>query len=128
MSIVSTAVTTARGVVMRGLFGLPAHVVERLAGSPVVIDGRRLHPEMQLLLKLQKLEGPPAETVSISRGRRIIAAQSQLAGGTQPIGAVTDRTIDGPGGRLPLRFYTPRGLTGTSPALVFFHGGGWIYG
>ncbi|MGA9715631.1 MAG: alpha/beta hydrolase [Aeromicrobium sp.] len=128
MSIVSTAVTTARGVVMRGLFGLPAHVVERLAGSPVVIDGRRLHPEMQLLLKLQKLEGPPAETVSISRGRRIIAAQSQLAGGTQPIGAVTGRSIDGPGGRLPLRFYTPRGLTGTSPALVFFHGGGWIYG
>ena len=29
---------------------------------------------------------------------------------------------------MPLRFYTPRGLTGTSPALVFLHGGGWIYG
>lgn len=45
-----------------------------------------------------------------------------------PIGAVTDRTIDGPGGPLTLRFYTPRGLTGDAPALVFFHGGGWIYG
>jgi len=49
-------------------------------------------------------------------------------GGNLPIGAVTDRTIDGPGGPLTLRFYTPRGLTGDAPALVFLHGGAWIYG
>lgn len=128
MSLLSSASLTARGVVMRRLFALPAPVVQRLAGSPVEVAGRRLHPEMQLLLKLQKLEGPTAESVAISRGRRIIGSQSRLAGGSQPIGAVTDRTIDGPGGPLALRFYTPRGLTGRSPALVFLHGGGWIYG
>lgn len=107
---------------------LPRPVLARLAGAPVVIDGRTLDPEMQLLLRLQRLEGPAAESVSISRGRRIIVSSSRLAGGTQPIGAITDRQIDGPAGPLALRFYTPRGLTGRSPALLFFHGGGWIYG
>ncbi|MCW2831501.1 MAG: alpha/beta hydrolase [Aeromicrobium sp.] len=118
----------ARGVTARSVMQLPRPVLARLAGPPIVVNGRTLDPEMQLLLRLQRLEGPAAETVSISRGRKIITSSSQLAGGHQPIGAVTDRTIDGPGGPLALRFYTPRGLTGRSPALVFFHGGGWIYG
>src|SRR4051812_49264163 len=128
MTSVSQLVGAARGVTARSLMQLPKPVLARLAGAPVVIDGRTLDPEMQLLLRLQRLEGPAAESVSISRGRRIILASSRLAGGRQPIGAVTDRTIDGPGGPLALRFYTPRGLTGRSPALLFFHGGGWVYG
>jgi acetyl esterase len=128
MALVPAAIGVARGASARALMRLPRPVLARLAGAPVTIDGRALHPEMQLLLRLQRLEGPAAESVSISRGRRIIESSSRLAGGPQPIGAVTDRTIDGPGGPLQLRFYTPRGLSGRSPALVFFHGGGWIYG
>lgn len=128
MALVPQLIGTVRGVTARSLLQLPRPVLTRLAGAPVVVNGRTLDPEMQLVLKLQRLEGPAAESVSISRGRRIIASSSRLAGGNQPIGAVTDRTIDGPGGPLALRFYTPRGLSGRSPALVFFHGGGWIYG
>ncbi|MET0766854.1 MAG: alpha/beta hydrolase [Aeromicrobium sp.] len=128
MALVPQVIGTARGVTARSLMLLPRPVLARLAGAPIVINGRTLDPEMQLVLKLQRLEGPAVESVAITRGRRIIAASSRLAGGRQPIGAVTDRTIDGPGGPLALRFYTPRGLTGRSPALVFFHGGGWIYG
>jgi len=128
MALVPQLLGAVRGVTARSLMQLPRPVIARLAGAPVVVAGRTLDPEMQLLLKLQQLEGPAAETVSISRGRRIIVASSRLAGGSQPIGAVTDRTIDGPGGPLGLRFYTPRGLSGRSPALLFFHGGGWIYG
>jgi acetyl esterase len=128
MALLPQAVAVVRGVTARSLLQLPRPVLTRLAGPPVVINGRTLDPEMQLVLRLQRLEGPAAETVSISRGRRIIVASSRLAGGTQPVGAVTDRTIDGPGGPIALRFYTPRGLSGRSPALVFLHGGGWIYG
>lgn len=128
MPLVPQVIGAARGVAARSIMQLPRPVLTRLAGAPVVIAGRTLDPEMQLLLRLQHLEGPAAESVAISRGRRIIVASSQLAGGNQPIGAVTDRTIDGPGGPLRLRFYTPRGLSGRSPALLFFHGGGWIYG
>jgi acetyl esterase len=121
----------ARGVTARSLMQLPRSVIARLAGAPVVVDGRILDPEMQLMLRLQQLDGPALEDVSISRGRRMVVSSARVAGGTQPIGAVTDRTIDGPGGPLSLRFYTPRGrsvLTGRSPALMFLHGGGWIYG
>lgn len=102
--------------------------VKAVAGRPVVIDGKRLDPEMQVLLRLQRIEGPSVEEVSISHGRRILRSQAQLAGGTPPIGAVTERTITGPGGPLRLRFYTPRGMSGPSAALVFYHGGGWVYG
>jgi acetyl esterase len=128
MALVPQVVGAVRGLAERSLMQLPRPVLARLAGAPIVIDGRTLDPEIQLILRLQRLEGPPAESLSITRGRRIIDSSSRLAGGKQPIGAVTDRTIDGPGGPLPLRFYTPRGLSGRSPALVFLHGGGWIYG
>lgn len=128
MALVPQLIGAARGVAARSFMQLPKPVLTRLAGAPVIVDGRRLDPEMQLMLRLQKLDGPAVETVAISKGRRLIVASARLAGGTQPIGAVTDRTIDGPGVPLGLRFYTPRGLSGRSPALLFFHGGGWIYG
>jgi len=45
-----------------------------------------------------------------------------------PIGKVEDVSIPGPGGEIPLRIYTPVAAGGGSPALVFFHGGGWVIG
>lgn len=119
---------TARGLTARSILKLPRPVIRRLAGAPIVVDGKSLDPEMQLLLRLQKLDGPAVETMPIRKGRATIVAGARMVGGSLPIGAVTDRTIDGPGGPLTLRFYTPRGLTGDAPALVFLHGGGWIYG
>lgn len=128
MSLAHQVLDGAMGITARSLMKIPSPVIKRLAGDPVVVNGRTLNPEMQLLLKLQRLEGPAVESLPISRARRQIVSSSKLVGGKQPIGAVTDRTIDGPGGPLPLRFYTPRGLSGPAPALLFFHGGGWIYG
>ncbi|KAJ9636305.1 hypothetical protein H2201_007836 [Coniosporium apollinis] len=40
-----------------------------------------------------------------------------------------DRSIDGPGGPLKLRIYTPDGYTpGSKPAGLYMHGGGWAIG
>lgn len=117
-----------KGTVLRSLLALPKPVVRRLAGKPVVVDGKTLHPDMQLVLRMAKLEGPPVETLPITRGRNVVVSSAALVGGSPPIGAVTDRTIDGPGGKLGLRFYTPKGMSGSAPALFFIHGGGWIYG
>lgn len=128
MSIAHQVIDGAKGTTARAVLKLPRAVIRRLAGDPLVVNGRTLDPEMQFLLKLQRLEGPPVESLAISKGRRQILSSSKLTGGKQPIGAITDRSIDGPGGPLPLRFYTPRGLKGPAPALVYFHGGGWIYG
>jgi acetyl esterase len=128
MSRVAQLAGTVRGLTARSILALPKPVVRRLAGAPVVVDGKTLDPEMQLLLRLQRLEGPPIESLPIRKGRTALVSGARTVGGNQPIGAVTDRTIDGPGGPLTLRFYTPRGLTGDAPALVFLHGGAWIYG
>lgn len=44
-----------------------------------------------------------------------------------PLASVVDRSIQGPGGALPVRVYTPVGK-GPFPIVVFFHGGGWVVG
>ncbi len=46
-----------------------------------------------------------------------------------PIGAVEDRVIPGPDCDIPVRLYTPPDATTSPlPALVFYHGGGWVVG
>ena len=117
-----------RNAAARGLFRLPRPVLRRLVGSPVVIDGKTLDVEMQFLRQLIRLEGPPVETLPVSKARKQVRSSARLGGGNQPIGAVTERTIDGPGGPIGLRFYTPRGLVSGSPALVYLHGGSFMYG
>lgn len=117
-----------RSATARSVFSWPRPVLRRIAGPPVVIDGKTLDLEMQVMLRFQGLEGPPVETLPASRARRQIVKSARLTGGRKPIGAVTERTLDGPGGPIGLRFYTPRGISGTSPALVYIHGGSFMHG
>lgn len=128
MSSLSAVAAATKGMTLRSVMKLPKPVVRRLAGKPVVVDGKTLDQQIQLMLRLEKLEGPAIEKLPITQGRKQLVGSSILAGGSQSIGAVTDRTIDGPGGKLSLRFYTPKGMRGSAPALFFIHGGGWIYG
>ncbi len=44
-----------------------------------------------------------------------------------PTVAITDRTIPGPAGEIPVKIFTPAG-TGPFPLVVYFHGGGWVIG
>jgi len=44
-----------------------------------------------------------------------------------PVAAVEDRTIDGPGGPLGLRLYTPEG-SAPFPVIIYCHGGGYVVG
>jgi acetyl esterase len=118
----------ARRIVVQAIFALPRPVLRRIAGPPVVVDGKTLDLEMHVLLRLARLEGPPAETLPMAAARRQIVASSRLLGGRQPIGAVSDRAIAGPGGAIGLRFYTPHGIRGAAPALVYVHGGSFMHG
>jgi len=55
------------------------------------------------------------------------AAFQALAGPPQAIARIEDRTIPGPAQPIPVRVYWPE--TGRKlPALVYFHGGGWVIG
>ncbi|MBS0472531.1 MAG: alpha/beta hydrolase [Proteobacteria bacterium] len=80
--------------------------------------------EQMAALKLPKMYeiGPQAARAAMRAGI--------FRGGDTQIGRSEDRTIPGPAGEIPLRVYTPLGLTGeqTLPGLVFFHGGGFVIG
>ena len=70
------------------------------------------------------IELPPAGARELYRG---MAAQLDLSG--LPIGKTEDRVIAGPAGDIPIRIYTPVAAgSGGLPALVYFHGGGWVIG
>ena len=102
---------------------LPPRVQRILAGRAVVVDGAPLAVDTQLMLRLQRLTRERgAETVPIPDGRRAIRRHTRMTAGRQPVGEVRDLTVAG----LPARLYTPSLSRG--PLLVFFHGGGFMYG
>jgi acetyl esterase len=84
---------------------------------------------MQLLLALfERREQRPLETLTPAdarRERRRLAAV--FAGKAAPIGSVSDLEIDG-GVPLRARHYAPAEGGGPHPLLVFFHGGGFVFG
>ena len=121
----------AEAAALRGLMSLPAPVMRRLAGPPVVLDGQTLDLETQWMLRIEQLlREPAAETLPIAAGRLAIARQSRLVGGRQPVGEVRDIDVPGAEGAMKARLYAPRALVGRegSPLLVFLHGGGFLYG
>lgn len=89
-----------------------------------------LDPEVRRFLdRLAVSAARQSATLSVRERRE---ALEQLLGFTSlrdPVTAVEDRTIPGPGGGLPIRIYTPQhGGTPPSPGLVYFHGGGFVAG
>jgi acetyl esterase len=109
---------------LRTLMGLPEPVQRRLAGRPIVVDGEPLATDLQLMLRLQRLlRERGAEELPFELGRRSLLRHATVTGGRQPIGAVRDLRA----GVLAARLYTPSEPE-DGPLLVFFHGGGFMYG
>jgi acetyl esterase len=109
------------------LGALPPRLQVRLSGKPPVeVDGDTLAPEAQLLLAvLERRKEPPLETLSPADARQ---ARRRLtiayAGRPVPVASVRDLDIDGIGGR----HYAPPEPGGPHPLLVYYHGGGFLYG
>ncbi len=130
--------TRIKGAVFTRLMSLDPRLVRRLAGRPTRIDGLTLSAQTQLMLRLQKLAWERgAETLPIPQGRLAMRRHAIMAGGNQPIGEVQERTVRGADGPLGARLYVPHTLVErerseqskpSDPLLVFFHGGGMIYG
>ena len=117
----------------RTLAALPPALQIRLSGKPpVVIDGDTLAAQTQLMLALLQRRGEPAlETLGPTQARR---ARSELAaiyaGKPEAVASVTDLELD-THPRLRARHYAPSEpseLGAPQPLLVFFHGGGFLFG
>jgi acetyl esterase len=81
--------------------------------------------------KMAAYSGRPIEQMTPAEVRAeragTAAARAALAAPFQEVAHVEDRTVPGPGGPIPVRIYWPtddRRL----PVLVYFHGGGWMFG
>jgi acetyl esterase/lipase len=122
---VHAAVHRLEAVTLRSVLGLPEPLQRLLAGRRIVRDGQTLAVDTQLMLRLQRIAREPGlETLPIPDGRRAMLRHAVLAGGRQPVGAVRDLRVGPSAGRL----YVPTGAATPGPLLVFFHGGGFMYG
>jgi len=114
-----------KGAVLRGALALPDRVQRVLAGRRVTIDGQTLATDTQLMLRVARLaREPSSESLPVDRGRRLLVKHTAMTGRAQPIGAVRDVPVGDRRGRL----FVPTGSAERGPLLVFFHGGGWVYG
>ncbi|MFD7658574.1 alpha/beta hydrolase [Actinosynnema sp. NPDC059797] len=110
---------------LRFAFGLPAPLRRLITGRPITVDGQRLHPEAQLLLRLQQLSGEDWRTTTPAANRLALSRSNQLVCGPV-IDGVAVRALSA--GGVGARFYEPTDLPAGSPLLVFYHGGGWVSG
>lgn len=67
---------------------------------------------------------PRLHTLTVAEAR---ARPLPLAAAPERVGSVVQRGIPGPGGSLAVRIYRPA-TPPPHPALVYFHGGGWVLG
>jgi len=91
-----------------------------------------LDPESQRLLDLMAAANRPAWiTLTAPQAREQYLSTRAGAQGPRPGGvSVNDRTIAGPAGPIRARLYRPESASPEAklPALVFAHGGGWVFG
>lgn len=91
------------------------------AGSPGV------EPKTQGFLNaLAQGGGKPLEQLSPKDARAVLTGAQQ--GATLPAADVSEKIIKVDGQSIKLVIVKPQGSTGTLPAFMFFHGGGWVLG
>lgn len=117
--------------VLAALLAQPEHRLARLIGAPpVVLDGRMLNRSLQAMIVAGDRLGITAtdDESTVDQRRADMRRTTKLGMPTWTSVHVNERRIAGPGGELALRVYRPLGLTGTPPAIVYLHGGGWVVG
>jgi acetyl esterase len=117
---------------------LNAHEIPLPDGAVPPLDAEndrlvmQLDPDAQILLDAMLKAGRPAfDTLTPVQARQqmreIRAALKQVQ---PPVAEARDLTATGPHGQIPMRLYRAHALGASErqPVLVFFHGGGWVFG
>lgn len=109
---------------MQGLLGLPAPVINRIAGTPPSIDGNTLDPAVNLLLYL-------AERIGASRNHDLQRRREGMNRNTamvMPRVAGVQTSDHLLASRIRARVYRAQGRAGEVPVIMYLHGGGWVVG
>jgi acetyl esterase len=108
----------------QGQFGEYGETFRTFPATPTV----PLHPAIQAMLAAE-VPGPPLDAMPINEARVLREGMMlQRPRRDEPVARVEDWMIPGSGLGIPARVYTPSGKVGPHPILVFFHGGGWVFG
>lgn len=87
-----------------------------------------LHPQVIALLQhFEKRNVPPVEQQNLKEARALFVESSSSLNITEEIHQVEDRKILGYEHDISIRIYSPNDNS-SLPALVYFHGGGWVIG
>jgi len=87
-----------------------------------------LDPQAKFLLdQLTAQGGLGVEDMTPVEARKAFEAMRMPFPG-EPVAGIENRSIAGPAGALPVRIYTPQAAGVPAPAVVYFHGGGWVIG
>jgi len=93
---------------------------------------QELNPDAQKVCDLIVASGrPPIETLDPPEARQAyLNSRAVLQPDPEPVAAVADLAAVSRAGPIPLRLYRGQGTTDTrpQPALIYFHGGGWVIG
>lgn len=123
---------TASARALQALLARPA-VRRRLARSKqrhLPVEGRVLDEHLAAMLGLDDVTGDSSYLgLPPERARRRMAISVAIVDAPCSREVTTrDLSWRGPSGSRPARLYTPGSLPSPSPALVYFHGGGWVVG
>ena len=120
-----------RAFITKLLFKLPKSILIRWSGKEQIQKGyRKLDPGFQYLLKVMEDTGATLDTTKpaadlrkeFEEGRSLIS--SSLPSGIK----ITDHYINTNDNEIKVREYSPESIGNIYPAVVYFHGGGWVIG
>jgi acetyl esterase len=83
--------------------------------------------EQKVADALAALNLKPVEESTPQEARESMLSRTAALGPVEDVAAVADHKVPVKGGEISVRVYTPAG-SAPHPALVFFHGGGWVIG
>jgi acetyl esterase len=127
------------GEIARDLQGMAANLALRmpiswiniLAGPSRTVDGRMLDGRTQWFLQLLARSGrKPLSQLRVEQAREEFDAfQTIMGGAPAAVAEIVDRIVDTPQGRMRVRIYRPAAsVARLLPAILYFHGGGWVIG
>ena len=120
-----------RAFLTKLLFKLPKSLLIKWSGQEQIQkDYRKLDPGFQYLLKLMEDSGTKLDyTKSAAEMRKEFDEGRTLISSSLPSGVKTsDHVIESNGAEIKIREYAPDSIGNIYPALVYYHGGGWVLG
>jgi acetyl esterase/lipase len=83
---------------------------------------------VQAMLRWLNAGFPPVETMTGPEARAAVAQRRVPANNIEDVRSTVDHAVPGPAGAIPVRIYYPHGdLFVHRPAIVFCHGGGFVF-